>query len=1184
MAVWLCWSLKMAAGLCWFPLFLVLTQASASFLDTKQPIIFRDSDRSFGHQVAQLGQRLIVSAPRYQVAANKTGRIYGCDPRTTNCSPIPITGYEDEIDISLGLSLAARENPGQILVCGPTLQKPCGQNVYVNGRCYQLDQSLNVQKSLSAPPPECGLDVVFVIDGSASVGSYNFELMLNFVKQMISSLSNTDTQFAVLQYSHYITAEFKFRRFPSSSDLNTVRNIKFQDGYATKTPTAILSAVEKLFIPLSRKDSRKLLIVITDGLSNDRDVRFSDATLLAKSFGIQRISIGVGSAFSSGVAKRELDIIASSPDNVFQVNDFSALDKILKSLQEKIFAIEGTQSLSGQSFELEFSQEGFSAVLTSDGALLGAVGAYGWTGGAYSYRSGQEKATWINITQHAPDMKDSYMGYSLLQIQSDIIAMGAPRYQHTGRVFIFQRDPRSSQWSPVGQATSEQIGSYFGSALSVLRTSPSAFVLVVGAPTYYSPVAPGGRVYLCPISIREMTPQRTSKTFPCPETLQGESSQPMGHFGSAITVLPDLTADQYPELAIGAPLEDNGRGALYIFPGKPGGFRTSYIQRISGSLLGGGAQFFGRSVAGDKDMTGDGLPDVTVGGEGIAVILRSRPVLQASVSMTFSPRKFPLSSFECGEKIQRHTTEINVCFNNELKSRGGEARSSRKFPLSSFECGEKIQRHTTEINVCFNNELKSRGGETSASVQYTLLLDAGRTQTRAVFSDTPQPNTRMINSSQELQRRQQCIEYKIVLPDCVEDSLSPLRVSLSFSLIGNPVLSEDSRNNHLGEIPFEKNCGVDGVCEDDLRMSLTFSSLYLVVGLSLDVNLTVSVTNAGEESYNTRVLIPFPPDLSYRRVSLIQSNKRVTITCSSEETQRVLTCGVNRPLLRPNTTAIFLVSFHVAPTASLGDSLAMVANVTSDNGGFPNDLMKSSTTIKVQYSVYLTITSLEESSKYENFTSLEPSIKHVYTVKNLGVHPLPLSVTFLIPVRLGESTVWDKPNITSSEPQVTRCRTINEPEGPQNPRELLRTSPVLNCSVGTCLRSVCNISNMALGEVVTFTISGPVTKDWETQTDQQKVTLQSAAEIHYDRQMYFMEQNFTRAQAQTVLEVIVQYNYLPIIVGSSIGGLVLLALITAGLYKLGFFKRQYKQMLEDTEGENAANNGPVDAPTSGGPE
>ncbi|XP_056409248.1 integrin alpha-D-like [Hyla sarda] len=369
MAVWLCWSLKMAAGLCWFPLFLVLTQASASFLDTKQPIIFRDSDRSFGHQVAQLGQRLIVSAPRYQVAANKTGRIYGCDPRTTNCSPIPITGSEDEIDISLGLSLAARENPGQILVCGPTLQKPCGQNVYVNGRCYQLDQSLNVQKSLSAPPPECGLDVVFVIDGSASVGSYNFELMLNFVKQMISSLSNTDTQFAVLQYSHYITAQFKFRRFPSSSDLNTVRNIKFQDGYATKTPTAILSAVEKLFIPLSRKDSRKLLIVITDGLSNDRDVRFSDATLLAKSFGIQRISIGVGSAFSSGVAKRELDIIASSPDNVFQVNDFSALDKILKSLQEKIFAIEGTQSLSGQSFELEFSQEGFSAVLTSHSGL-----------------------------------------------------------------------------------------------------------------------------------------------------------------------------------------------------------------------------------------------------------------------------------------------------------------------------------------------------------------------------------------------------------------------------------------------------------------------------------------------------------------------------------------------------------------------------------------------------------------------------------------------------------------------------------------------------------------------------------------------------------------------------------------------------------------------------------------------
>ncbi|KAG9462111.1 hypothetical protein GDO78_014881, partial [Eleutherodactylus coqui] len=280
--------------------------------------------------------------------------------------------------------------------------------------------------------------------------------------------------------------------------------------------------------------------------------------------------------------------------------------------------------------------------------------------------------------------------------------------------------------------------------------------------------------------------------------------------------------------------------------------------------------------------------------------------------------------------------------------------------------------------------------------------------------------------------------------ECVEDSLTPLRISLNFSLIGNPVLSEDSRTSRSGEILFEKNCGADGVCEDDLEMNLTFTSLQpLVVGLSLDVNLTVSVTNKGEESYNARVLIPFPPDLSYRRVSLLQSNKRATITCATEEDQRVVSCGVNRPLLRPNTT---------------------------------------------------------------------------------------------------------------------------------------------NCFVGTCLQIVCNISNLKERESVTFTISGVVTKNWETQTEQKKVSLQSSAEIQYNLQEYFMQQNFTKAQTQTVLEVIVQYNYLPVIIGSSVGGLVLLALITAGLYKLGFFKRQYKDMLQTTEGANAGDTAALGSPADGVPE
>ncbi|KAG9461502.1 hypothetical protein GDO78_016647, partial [Eleutherodactylus coqui] len=140
---------------------------------------------------------------------------------------------------------------------------------------------------------ECGLDVVFVIDGSGSVGAVNFRKMLEFVKKLISSLSTTDTQIALLQYSEKIDIEFRFRRFHTPSDLLDVTNIRYQDGTATRTATAMQSAVENLFIPLSRKNSRKLLIVITDGLSNSDAISFSEVTSKANELGIQRISIGV---------------------------------------------------------------------------------------------------------------------------------------------------------------------------------------------------------------------------------------------------------------------------------------------------------------------------------------------------------------------------------------------------------------------------------------------------------------------------------------------------------------------------------------------------------------------------------------------------------------------------------------------------------------------------------------------------------------------------------------------------------------------------------------------------------------------------------------------------------------------------------------------------------------------------
>lgn len=60
---------------------------------------------------------------------------------------------------------------------------------------------------------------------------------------------------------------------------------------------------------------------------------------------------------------------------------------------------------------------------------------------------------------------------------------------------------------------------------------------------------------------------------------------------------------------------------------------------------------------------------------------------------------------------------------------------------------------------------------------------------------------------------------------------------------------------------------------------------------------------------------------------------------------------------------------------------------------------------------------------------------------------------------------------------------------------------------------------------------------------------------------------FPCMKINTQVEVYEEADLTKEIIGGVIGGLLLLALITAALYKAGFFKSQYKQMLEEAQGD-----------------
>lgn len=66
------------------------------------------------------------------------------------------------------------------------------------------------------------------------------------------------------------------------------------------------------------------------------------------------------------------------------------------------------------------------------------------------------------------------------------------------------------------------------------------------------------------------------KVFSIVSELQGDPGYPLGRFGAAIAALTDINGDGLTDVAVGAPLEE--QGAVYIFNGQPGGLNPQPSQ------------------------------------------------------------------------------------------------------------------------------------------------------------------------------------------------------------------------------------------------------------------------------------------------------------------------------------------------------------------------------------------------------------------------------------------------------------------------------------------------------------------------------------------------------------------------------------------------------------------------------
>uniref|UniRef100_A0A8C5AZI6 Integrin, alpha 9 n=1 Tax=Gadus morhua TaxID=8049 RepID=A0A8C5AZI6_GADMO len=306
------------------------------------------------------------------------------------------------------------------------------------------------------------------------------------------------------------------------------------------------------------------------------------------------------------------------------------------------------------------------------------------------------------------------------------------------------------------------------------------------------------------------------------------------HFGESIAAIGDIDDDGYQDVAIGAPKEEEFAGAVYIYHGDSEGIITKYSMRLSGRTISPGLQMFGQT----------------------------RPVISVDVFI-FLPVSINITVPQCHKGPQN----LN-CFN---------------------------------LSAC----LQFRGRQVPGQIEllYNLTADADKRQrgqpSRIYFSQNGVPVSVL---SQQLNldiNREVCQHFTAYVKKDVKD---PGQARLGGASGGHlPALAPVLRWKKGGKIAaknetfFEKNCLSDD-CAADLRLSgqlLLSGYLYAVRNISL--NLTVS--NTGDDAYDTNIYFNFSREVFY--INFWQKEEK-GISCELVELD-FLKCSVGFPFMRAQT-------------------------------------------------------------------------------------------------------------------------------------------------------------------------------------------------------------------------------------------------------------------------------------------
>nr|XP_048274292.1 integrin alpha-7 isoform X5 [Myodes glareolus] len=815
------------------------------------------------------------------------------------------------------------------------------------------------------------------------------------------------------------------------------------------------------------------------------------------------------------------------------------------------------------------------------------------------------------LTGPAGDLTlNSYLGFSvdsgkgLLRAEELSFVAGAPRANHKGAVVILRKDS-ASRLIPEVVLSGKQLTSGFGYSLAVADLNNDGWPdLIVGAPYFFERQEElGGAVYV-------YMNQGGHWAHVSPLRICGS---PDSMFGISLAVLGDLNQDGFPDIAVGAPFD--GDGKVFIYHGSSLGVVVKPSQVLEGEAV--GIKSFGYSLSGGLDVDENYYPDLLVGSlADTAALFRARPVLHVSQEIFIAPRAIDLEQPNCAGGLL-------VC---------------------------------VDVRICFSYIAVPTSYNPTVALDYTLDGDTDRRLRgqvpRVTFLSRGPDDPKHQSSGTVWLKHQQdrvCGDTVFQLQENVKDKLRAIVVTLQYSLNSPrqapgpglppvaPILNAHQPSTQRTEIHFLKQgCGDDKICQSNLqlvqarfcsRISDTefqplptavdgTTALFALSGQPF-IGLELTVTNLpsdpaqpqadGDDAHEAQLLVTLPASLHYSGVRSLDSVEKPL--CLSNENASHVECELGNPMKRGAQVTFYLILSTSGITIETTElEVELLLATISEQELYPA-LVRAQVFIELPLSISGVATpqqlffsgEVKGESAMRSERDVGSKVKYEVTVSNQGQSLNTLGSAFLnimwpheiangkwllypMRVELEGGQGPGKKGICSPRPNILRLdvdsrdrrRRELEPLRPEEPPEKLEPStswwPVssaerkrnvtLDCAQGTAKCVVFSCPLYSFDRAAVLHVWGRL---WNSTFLEEYMAVKSLEVIvRANITVKSSIKNLLLRDASTVIPVMVYLDPVAVVAEgvpwwvillAVLAGLLVLALLVLLLWKLGFFKR-----------------------------